>query len=185
MNLRVLKLYPSIWVLSHRSSQLLNPIIQSKRNAATLPALRFQASNEFPYLYERNELIEKTTYSPDQLCINNSKSFLNLGTIKSIDDIHFFVHNVIKSAKFGQNVPKMICYGASANSFESFLNYLGSHTYEDMSADDVVSTLIALNLLEVPLYHPVNQKLSIRIAHLLKGKLKRLKFSICKAYQFK
>lgn len=164
INLRVLKLYRSISVLSHRSSKLLNPIIQS----ATLPALRFQASNEFPYLYERNELIEKTTYSPNQLCINNSKNFLDLENIKSIDDIHFFVHNVIKAAKFGQNVPKMLCYGASAIPFERFLNYLGSHT-EDMSADDVVSTLIALNLLEVPLYHPVNQKLSIRIAHLLKG----------------
>lgn len=39
----------------------------------------------------------------------------------------------------------------------------------EMMANELVSSLIALNLLNVPLYHPVNQKLSIRISHLLEG----------------
>lgn len=123
-------------------------------------------SNTFPYLFESKELVEKLKYSRKKdllLSIDNINNSITPKKFKCMDDINLFTNTVILATKFGQSfdaIEKTFC--------ESFIIYMNNHV-RDMTADEAISTLVALNLLNVPLCHPVNQNLCIKIANLLKG----------------
>ncbi|XP_031637600.1 uncharacterized protein LOC116350029 [Contarinia nasturtii] len=76
-------------------------------------------------------------------------------------DVQSIVNYVILASKCG------VSCSFETDECNSFLNRL-SRNVEQMSPDDAVSALIALNLLIVPLHHPVNRDLTIKIIHMLK-----------------
>lgn len=145
----------------------LYPVFLKQINVRNMSA----KSNTFPYLFESKELVEKLKYSKkkdlilssEKLYIDNIHNLITPKNFKCMDDINLFTNTVILATKFGQSldtIEKSFC--------ESFIIYMDNHV-RDMTADEAISTLVALNLLNVPLCHPVNQNLCIRIANLLKG----------------
>lgn len=131
-------------------------------------------TRRFQYQYEFNELVEKlkTLSNYDKLSpgrdvrTENLLDFLKTQSIETKEDVQAIVTILIIAAKLGQNVGS---HALDESALKKFLE-LSDACIEQMTADDVVSALIALNILNIPLHHPVNRKLMIRVTNMLKGK---------------
>lgn len=127
-----------------------------------------QISQHFRYHYEVNELSERlnSKYSPSSEF--RSDSFKDVLDAHK-DNTQHVINYLILAAKFGHNVKEMVDLATQQSYFDPFLNRLNG-TIDEMSADEVVSSLIAFNLSNLPMHHPINRRLSIQSGHLLSGK---------------
>lgn len=122
------------------------------------------------YIYSINELLEnvnistKHALSPSSSCDASNEIRLK-DLLNSDSQCRSIVNSVIlieKCGRLGSSIEE-------SSSLQPFFNHLHTSVPE-MTADDVVSTLIALNLLNVPLHHTINQELIIRVTNILKGR---------------
>lgn len=142
-------------------------------------AAKVQTTQTFRYQYELSELVDKlktlskcdVISSSSDVQIEHLLDFLKSQTIESKDDVQAIVTSLIIAAKLGQNVENLVEKALGETALKAFLDHSDA-CIEQMTADDVVSSLIALNLLNVPLHHPVNRKLIIRVTNMLKGENK-------------
>lgn len=143
-------------------------------------ATKLQPIDQFEYQYDLNELMGKLNSltkcdvisTASEVHLNNLQDFLRMQQIKSKDDVQAIVTSLIIAAKLGQNVENIIDKIFENEALTTFLDHSDAHI-EQMTADEVVSMLVALKLLKVPLHNPVNRKLTIRVTHLLRGECER------------
>lgn len=178
LSLRLLKVYPSkslkiidsigyslnFNVNVHSSSHL-----KCARKCWTMTRYQ-QTTNNFRYEYDSEELLEKSKSSSTD---NTSKIKALLRTLKSQnaqsqEELQAIVSSIILAAKDGQNVENAVQKTFGANAIVKF-TALCDTWLDQMNADDAVSTLIALNLLKIPLHHPVNRKLTTCVTNMLRG----------------
>lgn len=159
--------YPSICLKPIRKYSYLNRYTPNVRT-----------TNTFRYQYELSELVDKlkslskydAISSAGDVQIENLLDFLSKQKVESKDDVQAIVTSLIIAAKLGQNVENMVKSALDESALKKFLDHSDAYI-EQMTADDVVSALIALNLLNIPLHHPVNRNLMIRVLKMLKGEL--------------
>lgn len=159
--------YPSICLKPIRKYSYLNRYTPNVRT-----------TNTFRYQYELSELVDKlkslskydAISSAGDVQIENLLDFLSKQKVESKDDVQAIVTSLIIAAKLGQNVENMVKSALDESALKRFLDHSDT-CIEQMTADDVVSALIALNLLNIPLHHPVNRNLMIRVLNMLKGEL--------------
>lgn len=132
-----------------------------------------QIFHNFRYHYEVNELFERLNGKYSLSSEFRSDSLKDV-LYAHEDNAQHVINYLILAAKCGHNVEEMVDLAIKQNYFDPFLNRL-SGTIDEMTHEEVVSSLIAFNLSNVPLYHPINRQLTIQSAHLLRGK-----FRICK-----
>lgn len=166
INLRVVKLYSTLSVL--KKGCQFSTIYRYSSNFSSI-----KISNSFPYLYELDDFFNKAEYSDDKYLKFSSDQFcidlMNvIENIESIEDIQFVLRTIILAAKFGNKTDATLGERIQETSLKRIQDRLSPHV-EKMGADEVVSTLVALQILNVPLHHQVSQKILIRITHLLKG----------------
>lgn len=185
LNLRLLKVYPSkslkiIDALGYHSNfnTHYSPIhLKCVRKCWTMSRYR-QNTNNFRYEYDSGELLAKLRSSTSDAVILSAHNSVKIEAFlrnlqsqnaQSKEDVQAIVSSIILAAKFGQSVDNVIEKSFGANATMKF-TALCDTWHDQMNADDAVSTLIALNLLEVPLHHPVNRKLTTYVTNMLKGK---------------
>lgn len=184
LNLRLLKVYPSkslkiIDSLGYHSNFNTNysPVHWKCVRKCWSLSLYQQKTNNFRYEYDSGELLEKLRTSAND-CVISSPAILikaHLENFKSQntqsqEDLQAIVSSLILAAKFGQNVGNIVEKTFGANAIMKF-TALCATWYDQMNADDAVSTLIALNLLKVPLHHPVSRNLTTYVTKMLRGKI--------------
>lgn len=172
LNLRLLKVY---------SSQSISNIglFSFYRNLNSY-SRKFCGTTQYvypDYAYESGELMEKLKSSTNCNVIAAASNNVNIESYlanlkerncKSNEDVQAIVTSIILAAKLDQNVESIIEKSFGIDAVDKFLALCD--TWQDrMNADEAVSTLIALNLLKIPLHHPVNRKLTIHVANLLRG----------------
>lgn len=133
----------------------------------------------FPYTYELSDLLSNLQNSTKRAVIipqNKQLEAIHLEEllktalneqIVSKNHVQIVVNLLLLLAKHGCNVEKII--KDSNEDFDRFLCSLNEHI-EEMSADDLVSALIALQYSGVLLHHTANRALTLRVSRLLKGK---------------
>lgn len=130
------------------------------RNVSSISSNVSRYSQTFRYQYD------------EILCDSSIKSFRDANkqlfdeSISNKLDIKSVLDCVIFSAKYGQNVTN---FSVNNDAHNRFLKRVGVNI-EQMPAEDLVSALIALNLLKVPLNHPINCELIITLTRMLKSK---------------
>lgn len=129
-----------------------------------------ESSDHFKYHYDAKELLDSLKL---QSCEFQPEYLKHILKTKGDNDQHV-INYIILAAKNGHNVEDMVKLAAQENSFDAFLNRLDG-VIEKMTADEVVSTLIAFNLSNIPLYHPINRRLTVKTSHMLNGKCDRVK----------
>lgn len=136
-----------------------------------------QTLHTFRYQYESNELIEKLKVftknnSAEKCPVENVLLCSSEPIIQSKDDVQMIVTATIMAAKTGQSVENFRNSNLSKNVVQKFLDFLerSPSCIDSMSADETVECLIALNLLKIPMYHPVNRKLMTLVSSQLRGK---------------
>lgn len=136
-----------------------------------------QTLHTFRYQYESNELIEKLKVftknnSAEKFPMENVLLCSSEPIIQSKDDVQMIVTATIMAAKTGQSVENFRNSNLSKNVVQKFLDFLerSPSCIDSMSADETVECLIALNLLKIPMYHPVNRKLMTLVSSQLRGK---------------
>lgn len=119
----------------------------------------------FIYHYDSNELIQNVSVPAKRIwsSFNRSNDFRLKELLDRDTEYRSIISSVILSAKYG-----ILVSFTEENTCQRFFNHITANI-EEMPAEDIVSTLIVLNLLNVPLYHPINQKLTIRVINMLKG----------------
>lgn len=123
------------------------------------------------YIYSINELLENVNNSTKYVLSSSSppcdaSNEIGLKDLLNSDSqCRSVVNSVILMEKCGRLGSSM----EESNSLQPFLNRLRI-SIPEMTADDVVSALIALDLLNVPLHHTVNQELIVRVTNILKGR---------------
>lgn len=136
--------------------------------------------NTFRYEYDTGELLEKLKSLTNCTVISTADKYVEIEALltnlktqnfQSKEDVQALVTSLILAARLGQNVDSIIEKTFDVNALEKFLS-LCDAWLDQMTAEDAVSTLVALNLLKVPLYHPVNRKLTIHVSHMLRGNFK-------------
>lgn len=185
LNLRLLKVYPrkSLNIIDslgyHSNFNAHYSPIHSKcvRKCWTMSRYR-QNSNNFRYEYDSGELLSKLRSSPSDTVISSAHNSVKIDAFlrnlksqnaQSPEAVQAIVSSIILAAKLGQNVENIVEKSFGANAIMKF-TALCDTWHDQMNADDAVSTLIALNLLKVPLHHPVNRKLTTYVTKMLKGK---------------
>lgn len=122
----------------------------------------------FRYQYGVNELLENLSVSTKRVwsSFDTSNEFRLKDLLESDSEYRSITSSVILAAKCGllQNL-------VEENTCQVFFDHL-SASIEEMTAEDVVSTLIALNLLNLPLHHAINRRLTTRVTNMLKGEYK-------------
>lgn len=184
LNLRLLTVYSSKSIRNidslgfYRNSHAFSSPIHLKciRKYCVMTQHR-PAADAFRYEYESGELLEKlksltncTVIPPVDNNVEIEALLQNFRqqNFQSNEDVQTIVTLVILAAKFDQNVESIIKNVFGANAVAKFLAIC--HAWLDrMTADDAVSTLVALNLLQIPLHHPVNRKLTTHITNMLRG----------------
>lgn len=149
-----------------------------KYSSVNLCDVQNQIAKEFRYQYESSELVEKLKSlskcdeisSASSIKIANLLDFWKSQKITSEDDIQAIITSLILAAKLDENVEVIVPKALGEFALSRFLVHLDD-CIEQMSVNDVVSSLVALHLLNIPLHHPVNRKLVIRISNMLKGDL--------------
>lgn len=130
------------------------------RNVSSISSNVSRYSQTFRYQYD------------ETLCNSRIKSFRDANKqlfdeSKSNElDVQSILNCVIFSAKYGQNVTN---FSVNNDAHNRFLNRVGANI-DQMTVEDLVSALIALNLLKVPLHHPINCELIITLTRMLKSK---------------
>lgn len=127
---------------------------------------QLKTSDTFAYQYDLNELLENVNVSSKRILVNASNEFRLEEILKSDYQYRSITSSVILAGKHG-----LLNNSIDEITDHHFLNHISASILE-MTFEDVVSTLIALNLLNVPLHHPINQKLTIRVMNMLKGEYK-------------
>lgn len=117
------------------------------------------------YIYSINELLENVNNSTKHALSSPSNEIRLKDLLSSNSQYRSIVNSVILIDKCGR-LSSLI---EESNSLQPFFNHLRTSIAE-MTAEDVVSTLIALNLLNVPLHHTINQELIIRLTNILKSR---------------
>lgn len=118
----------------------------------------------FRYQYGVNELLENLSVSTKRIW--SSFDFRLKDLLESNSEYRSITSSVILAAKYG-----LLGNLIEENTCQVFFDHLSANIKE-MTAEDVVSTLIALNYLNVPLSHPINRELTVRVTHMLKGEYK-------------
>lgn len=187
--LRLLKVHPTKSIIesgalsllqsqnAHNSLKCIKPVRTFSYLNRSVP--KIHTTQKFQYQYELSELVEKLKIlskcnvisSDGDVQVENLQDFLKTQSIESKDDVQAIVTSLIIAAKLGQNVENFVEKALGETALKSFLDHSDA-CIEQMTADDVVSSLIALNLLNVPLHHPVNRKLIIRVTNMLRGEIK-------------
>lgn len=173
LNLRLLQVYSSKSIKSIGSLRFYqnfntyySPIhLKCVRNCWTMTRYRRNADT-FRYEYDSGELLEKLKSSTNVTVISSANNTAQ--NLQSNEDVQAIVSSLILAAKSGQNVVNIIEKTFGANALANFLA-LCDTWLDHMNADDAVSTLVALNLLEVPLHHPVNRELTTHVTNMLRG----------------
>lgn len=138
-------------------------------------------TNAFRYEYESVELLEKlkslTKITVISSADNNVKieellKNLQEQNFHSYEDIQAIVTAVILAAKINQNVGSIFEKTFGADAGVKFLAHCDIWM-DQMTADDAVSTLVALNLLKIPLHDRVNRKLTTHVTNMLRGNFNR------------
>lgn len=131
-----------------------------KRIISSVEAIAIKSSDKFVYQYDMNELLRNVSATTKNVACNELQlqESLNLETQYSS-----VISSVILAAKNG-----LLDNLIDKNTCDPFFDVI-NRNIEQMTAEDVVSTLIVLSLLNVPLHHPINRKLTIRVTHMLKG----------------
>lgn len=127
---------------------------------------------KFRYEYDSGELLERLGHLTNTTVISSANNVnietilknLNVDKLESKEDVQSLVVSIILAAKFGQNVKTIV----EAKALGKFLDLCDAWLYK-MTAEDAVSTLIALNLLNVSLHHPVNRRLTTYVTNMLRG----------------
>lgn len=140
-------------------------------------------ANAFRYEYESSELLEKLKSLKNYAVISTVDNNVNIEAIlknfqatniQSNEDVRAMVTSIILAAKFDENVENIIEKAFGADAVARFLA-LCDTWLDQMTADDAVSTLVAFDLLKIPLHHPVNRKLTTHVTNMLRGNFDKSK----------
>lgn len=184
LNLRLFKVYSNKSIRSIDSLECYSKFnthfcpqihLNCVRRCWSLTRYRLGA-NKFRYEYDSGELLEKLRSSTNGAVISSAKIEALLSNLKSEncqskEDVQAIASSIILAAKFGQNVGGIVEKTLGANAPMKFLA-LCDTWQDEFNANDAVSTLVALNLLKVPLHHPVNRKLTTNVTKMLRGEFK-------------
>ncbi|XP_055311762.1 uncharacterized protein LOC129574190 isoform X2 [Sitodiplosis mosellana] len=123
-----------------------------------------QSSTELKYIYSINELLENVSVSTKSVwsSFDASNEFQLKDLLDSDPHYRSIISSVILAKKCGR-----LGNPTEDNTSHPFFEHL-CDSIKEMTADDVVSTLVALNFLNVPLHHTINRELIIRVTNMLK-----------------
>lgn len=121
------------------------------------------------YIYSINELLENVEISTKNVLSSSSCDASNEIRLKDLLNSDSQYRSIVNSVILIEKCGRLGNSIEESNCLQPFFNHLRT-SIADMTAEDVVSTLIALNLLNVPLHHSINQELIIRITNMLKGR---------------
>lgn len=137
-----------------------NCFLLPRRNFKYFSSLLRPSQNNYTYCsqyqYELNELTANLKFRMEDLAKNLSAEKID----SQAESIETVINCFILANQFGLNIENDTVY--------NFLSKLETNV-RYLTPDNIISALVALNLSNIPLHHPVNRQLTIRVINLLAG----------------
>lgn len=142
------------------------------RKYSSIPWKYQTTQSSFIYEVDENALaieLEKCAIVNNNSMSKRLNEINELDKFESKDNAMQVINYIIYTEKINQNA-KQIQSSTDKQYFNKFLPLLEQFV-PCMQADELVSSLIALSIADVPLHHPTNRALTIQISKALKGEI--------------